>query len=138
MNALMSKQERVELLKARIRELWMAGMTCTQIGDRLGVTKNVVVGHSRRMNLPARPSPISRSSVPKMPRRTEGSMPMKAVLKTVTEHHAPIVRSESGPDGCRWPEGDPKSENFRFCQAPRPLGRSYCDAHHARAFERRG
>jgi GcrA cell cycle regulator len=90
------------------------------------------------MELPHRASPIVRSLAPTLPRRTEASKPLRANAPAVIEQHAPVVRMERGADGCRWPEGDPKSENFRFCHAPRPMGRSYCDAHHARAFERRG
>lgn len=29
--------------------------------------------------------------------------------------------------GCRWPIGDPLSESFRFCDAPRVPGKSYCE-----------
>lgn len=49
-------------IKAGIRELWSAPETLStrEIGARLGVTKNVVVGHAHRMNLPPRPSPIRR------------------------------------------------------------------------------
>lgn len=35
---------------------------------------------------------------------------------------------------CRWPIGDPGTESFHFCGAPKDLLGSYCPEHHARAF----
>jgi hypothetical protein len=36
------------------------------------------------------------------------------------------------PDQCRYPFGDPKGEDFRYCCAPCPIDREprYCDLHH--------
>ena len=44
----------------RLRGLWDEGHSTAEIGRRLGVTKNSVVGKAHRLNLPARPSPIRR------------------------------------------------------------------------------
>lgn len=35
---------------------------------------------------------------------------------------------------CKWPCGDPQSDEFGFCGAPRVQGLPYCAAHAARAF----
>ena len=35
--------------------------------------------------------------------------------------------------GCRWPNGDPKSPNFFFCDRA-TVREPYCEAHHARAY----
>jgi hypothetical protein len=35
--------------------------------------------------------------------------------------------------GCRWIEGDVRNPDWRYCQARRLPGRSYCPAHHARS-----
>ena len=45
---------------ARLRALWDEGHSTAEIGRRLGITKNAVVGKAHRLNLPARPSPIRR------------------------------------------------------------------------------
>src|SRR3954463_14068151 len=45
---------------ARIRALWAEGLSTAEIGRRMGITKNAVVGKAHRLNLPARPSPIRR------------------------------------------------------------------------------
>ncbi|MDR3535185.1 MAG: GcrA family cell cycle regulator [Acetobacteraceae bacterium] len=47
---------------ARLRELWSEGHSTAEIGRRLGVSKNAVVGKAHRLDLPARPSPIRRES----------------------------------------------------------------------------
>ena len=54
---------------ARIRALWDEGLSTAEIGRRMGITKNAVVGKAHRLNLPARPSPILRTPGEKKPRR---------------------------------------------------------------------
>ena len=62
---------------ARLRELWAEGLSTAEIGRRMSVSKNAVVGKAHRLNLPARPSPIRRDGVnavvrPPAPRRVTG------------------------------------------------------------------
>jgi GcrA cell cycle regulator len=45
---------------ARLRTLWNEGMSTAEIGRRMGVSKNAVVGKAHRLGLVARPSPIRR------------------------------------------------------------------------------
>lgn len=55
----------------RLRTLWDEGLSTAEIGRRLGVSKNAVVGKAHRLDLPARPSPIRRDgSGPRAPRRS--------------------------------------------------------------------
>jgi len=46
--------QQVELL----RRFWADGEPASQIGRRLGMSKNAVLGKVRRLNLPVRPFPI--------------------------------------------------------------------------------
>jgi len=39
---------------------------------------------------------------------------------------------------CRWPIGDPREPDFRFCGAPQLPGRPYCDHHWRMAFQPSG
>ena len=56
-----------------LRALWDEGHSTAEIGRRLGVTKNAVVGKAHRLVLPARPSPIRRDVVSTpAPRRATG------------------------------------------------------------------
>ena len=102
--------ERVETLT----ELWNQGVPASEIGRRLGVTKNAVVGKAHRLGLPRRESPIGRGT------RKSG-----------------IVRLEKLSAGmCSWPEGHPGTPGFRFCGKPAVRGKPYCLAHCARAYVR--
>ncbi len=46
---------------SRLQALWAEGHSTAEIGRRMGVTKNAVVGKAHRLSLEARPSPIRRS-----------------------------------------------------------------------------
>lgn len=62
----------------RLRQFWADGHSTAEIGRRMGVSKNAVVGKAHRLDLPARPSPIRRlvasASLPRspVPRRAIG------------------------------------------------------------------
>jgi GcrA cell cycle regulator len=45
---------------ARLRTLWAEGLSTAEIGRRIAVTKNAVVGKAHRIGLEPRPSPIRR------------------------------------------------------------------------------
>lgn len=103
-------EERLETLK----DLWAKGLSITQIGLKIGVSRNAVVGKVHRMGLPKRQSPIARSSKPPMPKRRKS---------------APIGLTEWDRNKCCWPIGDPKSDNFHFCGDKPEEGRPYCHHH---------
>lgn len=44
----------------RLRQLWREGHSTAEIGRRMAISKNSVVGRAHRLDLPARPSPIRR------------------------------------------------------------------------------
>jgi GcrA cell cycle regulator len=46
-----------------LRDLWSQGHSTAEIGRRLGVSKNAIVGKAHRLELDARPSPIRRDGV---------------------------------------------------------------------------
>ncbi|CAK7192312.1 hypothetical protein COMNV_00505 [Commensalibacter sp. Nvir] len=48
---------------ARLRELWLQGLSTAEIGRHLNVTKNAVVGKVHRLGLEGRPSPIRKPRV---------------------------------------------------------------------------
>ena len=60
----------------RLRGLWAEGYSTAEIGRRMGISKNAVVGKAHRLNLPSRPSPIrrepGRAARPPQPRRVTG------------------------------------------------------------------
>jgi len=46
-----------------LSQLWQAGHSASEIGKRLGVSKNAVVGKAHRLKLPSRPSPIKQQDL---------------------------------------------------------------------------
>ena len=90
-----------------LTRLWNEGVATAEIGRRLALTKNAVIGKANRMHLAPRPSPIKR------------------VEKVVVEFQGPA---------CSWPIGHPREPGFHFCGAPALPGKPYCEHHVARAY----
>ena len=130
---------------ARIRALWAEGLSTSEIGRRMGITKNAVVGKAHRLNLPARPSPIRRTPGEKPVRRVAARRTVGPTLPTLQAARpaaapgtatgpapalnvvrAPValrpVPVQPRPPGrvsaCCWPLGEPGTPEFRFCGDP--------------------
>lgn len=85
------------------------------------------------------PLPGKKSPAPKIaPRATAKALP-KTNQKTLAMHQRIIQHSMEmatlRPDQCRWPIGDPDSENFHFCGAPVFVGKPYCYEHCKAAYQ---
>jgi GcrA cell cycle regulator len=87
---------------AQLRALWADGLSTAEIGRRLGVTKNAIVGKAHRLDLAARPSPIRRDPDAEPTRRatvrrvdgpTLPPLPSAApTAATVVRQPAPVAR----------------------------------------------
>jgi GcrA cell cycle regulator len=55
-----------------LRELWAQGLSTAEIGRRLNVSKNAIVGKAHRLDLDARPSPIRREAAKPVMERPAG------------------------------------------------------------------
>lgn len=96
---------------ARLRLLWAEGLSTAEIGRRMGVSKNAVVGKAHRLNLPARPSPIRRdlaqAGIPRVPapRRVVGptlpSLSAPQTLPSLTPVSTPAVEAAPVPPPVR-------------------------------------
>ena len=94
----------------RLRAFWAEGLSTAEIGRRMGISKNAVVGKAHRLNLPARPSPIRRDgpgSVARAPapRRITGSTlpPLAAAVEPVVEAVAAPVMAPVPVVPRSWP-----------------------------------
>jgi GcrA cell cycle regulator len=111
----------------RLRALWDEGHSTAEIGRRLGVSKNAVVGKAHRLDLPARPSPIRRDgsggSAPRRsrPRRIAGpTLPPLSSAAPVTTAGYAMAPSAAPPA----PKPPPVPTQARAQPpAPRPYGR---------------
>ena len=91
--------ERIEALT----RLWEEGVTTAEIGRRIGVTKNAVIGKVHRIGLTPR---VITQKPP--PRRN--------------------VFDVTGP-ACMWPVGHPGEDDFHFCGEHPVAGKPYCEHH---------
>ena len=142
---------------ARLRALWAEGHSTAEIGRRLGVTKNAVVGKAHRLMLPPRPSPIRRLGEGHVPRRSQpkrsvgptlpplpvpgaGAAPRPVPQPSMAARPVPVLRAVPMPrasvrvSACCWPIGDPGTPSFRFCDDGAMAGKPYCQQHAALAY----
>ncbi len=142
-----------------LKIMWKQGLTTGEIGKRLGVSKNSIVGKVHRLQLDARPSPIrkkeddsSENVVEKTPvaklkadkksSRDEEKTGAATLPASTGFRPTPAQNAASGDvkltdldnHTCRWPIGDPKDESFRFCGRKVRVGQTYCEEHAALAY----
>ena len=94
-----------------LTRFWAEGLSANEVGRRMALSRNSIVGKVSRLGLPKRPSPIIR--------------------KPKTEPPGPTL-AEIGPGQCRWPYGGPKERATYFFGEPVIEGKPYCAPHHAR------
>lgn len=132
-------EERTE----RLRELWIAGLSCSQIATELGtgLTRNAIIGKVHRIRL-HRSHPRGASIRGPMPprkragttsrRRSEprflAAPPPPADAWEALPGTAPVGLLELTDRTCRWPLGE---KPFRFCGCPTVHGSVYCGTHTA-------
>jgi GcrA cell cycle regulator len=140
-------EERVETLK----KLWLDGLSASQIAKQLGgVTRNAVIGKVHRLGLSGRaaPSHPSRTTfkAPRPPRPISMPAPRPRALEP-RAHHLPATREPYvelpgtatvltlGAHMCKWPIGDPASDDFTFCGRRASDECPYCVDHARMAYQ---
>ena len=138
----------------QLRNYVTAGLTCSQIADEIGVTRNAVIGKIHRMGLsPTRPRGRPSALAQRMgatttrprrpPTRIARLLRAFAANTTVTPFDTTLVTAEMAPvdsaqrcslldlanGHCRWPFGDPGKADFGFCGHDAVAGFSYCAGH---------
>jgi GcrA cell cycle regulator len=81
---------------AQLKELWGEGLSTAEIGRRLSITKNAVVGKAHRLGLPPRPSPIRRDGKPKAASPEKAEKPAAPAIETTPQPPAASSR-ETAP-----------------------------------------
>lgn len=92
---------------AALIALWNEDVSTSEIGRRLGITKNAVIGKVHRLGLTQRrPAPASKETA------------------------LNVLRMDAlRPGMCSWPIGEPGNPDFHFCGHPVVPGKPYCTAH---------
>lgn len=99
----------------QLRSLWTEGHSTAEIGRRMGISKNAVVGKAHRLGLVARPSPIRRDPAagtaprPALPRRVSGPTlpPLSAVPPTAPLPSLPAAAPPPARPAARPPAAPP-------------------------------
>lgn len=127
----------------QLRAYWAEGHSTAEIGRRMGISKNAVVGKAHRLNLDARPSPIRREAdgerAAAQPRRTTPPARESAPLRRLEQPSSPpaaVVRpfQRVSARTCCWPLGEPGTPEFRFCSGDALTGKPYCQEHASVAY----
>ena len=182
----------------KLKALMGKGLSTSEIGKRLGMSKNAVVGKLNRLGWNAKAgastSTASKKSATKAPAKSTTKTPAKVAAKSKVAPKAPAkkvatkpaakkattttAKKTSGtktpakpapapkkepkvssktsaknlamhqriiqhslemanlkPNQCRWPIGDPDSENFHFCGKTVFTGKPYCYEHCRLAYQ---
>jgi len=146
--------ERVEALT----KLWAEGLSASQIAAELGgITRNAVIGKVHRLGLSGRAKSSNSSPKPRRPRvspsmsrpsapRTIGNTALKVDTSPMPQREIkprPVIVEELyippeeratiltlTEQRCKWPIGDPSTDDFYFCGRNSDSGLPYCE-HHA-------
>jgi GcrA cell cycle regulator len=133
--------ERIELLKSRFE----AGLSCRQIADDIGVSRNAVIGKLSRLNLTREESGDARRPRRKGAARgqREGMVPKLRDRLLLALHAEPQPAADDEPihnghccsllelseQRCRWPISTPGALDFCFCGNTPVEGLPYCAGH---------
>ena len=180
----------------KLKALTGKGLSTSEIGKRLGMSKNAVVGKLNRLGWNAKasetkkaepapaektkkatakaaatkkvaapakpaakksaapakkaPAPKATATAKKAAKKESAATPKaaapaktatnkKSLTKTLAMHQRIIQHSlemaSLKPNQCRWPIGDPDSENFHFCGEQVFVGKPYCYEHCKQAYQ---
>lgn len=136
--------DRVEVLS----KLWRDGLSASQIARDLGhgITRNAVIGKVHRLGLTGRAAPHvpgagradqRRERKGRLSRRPQPIRRLPPSLAVASERELPatglasVVSVRWGQ--CRWPMGEPGSDDFCLCGRPSARG-AYCGPHGALAY----
>ncbi|RZJ05910.1 MAG: GcrA cell cycle regulator [Brevundimonas sp.] len=139
-----------------LKKLWLEGQSASQIAKQLGggVTRNAVIGKVHRLGLsgraapsqparatfrPSRPRPAQPTQAPSAPRRIEAVQPRAVVTAQSVPAPMPDLPGTAtvmtlGAHMCKWPIGDPSSNEFSFC-GRRASESVYCVEHARVAYQ---
>ncbi len=139
---------------ATLSKLWADGLSASQIAAELGgVTRNAVIGKVHRLGLSGRAKPASSNRKARTPARTSGSynarprpmaktgrtapsMPARQIIEDIP---VPVCKKLDLVDltekTCKWPHGDPSTDDFHFCGNSPKDDAPYCEYHCRMAYQ---
>ena len=97
--------------------------------DEATATRPATVPHTRKAIIPAG------QPLPPQPSANEISPEALAKVSEIEKKARRLTLMELTERTCKWPVGDPATENFWFCGLPTQPGKPYCEAHVGVAFQ---
>lgn len=127
-------EERVE----QLRKYWREGLSAGKISEKLEVSRNAVIGKAHRLGLEKRPSPIrpknkTTAKVAVKAKTSKDKLSVKERIKQSSEENSNVVSLRSR--SCEWPIGDPKEQDFHFCDKQTLPSKPYCYEHACIAYQ---
>jgi GcrA cell cycle regulator len=135
---------------ASLKKLWLEGLSASQIAKQLGgVTRNAVIGKVHRLGLSGRAAPAAPArsvfkaprpprpamATPHTPRRAEAVHHQPVPLPALREEPGSATVLTLGAHMCKWPIGDPSTDDFSFCGSRTSQEGPYCVAHARVAYQ---
>jgi GcrA cell cycle regulator len=126
--------ERVALLRSCVN----TGLTCGQIADEIGVSRNAVIGKINRLGLSRGRSAVVSGTRIGAPRRRPQVLTQRLALEAMFASqpvYEDVVSAEPcsllslSPRKCRWPISASGNADFTFCGNITADGVSYCVGH---------
>lgn len=116
---------------AKLIALVAKGLSYSQIGKQLGMSKNAAIGKARRLRLSkSQALPVISTRRP-TPRPKAG---LKPKPEPEPEEHIGLVSMMNLRDGdCRYPIGEYKE--MMFCGKPKDSERPYCEKHALKCYQ---
>jgi len=144
----------------RLKKLFDAGLSCSQIACEIGTTRNAVIGKMHRLGL-SRPRDLFANRLkpkrapkdtwrPKAFRPKIQGLSISAQREMLKRAYPQQAENEAAIDSphkcsllelsqaqCRWPLSEPGTDDFGFCGNPAVDGFSYCAGHARLAYRPR-
>jgi GcrA cell cycle regulator len=136
--------DRIEALKLH----FAAGLSCREIANEIGVSRNAVIGKISRLNL-TRDTGVMRTGKKEQAavKRPRGAQKLRQILlKSFPAEAEAVIEDEPihnghtcslfelSKDTCRWPISTPGQADFCFCGNPPLDGMPYCAGHSRMAY----
>lgn len=123
--------------------LWRDGYSAAVIAGKIGKSRNSILGRVHRMGMSNRPRRVETITASRQVNRSNRHFAKSKLQKPSPPPEPPplpvsnpVTFADLRKIHCRWPLGDPRSPEFRYCGAPRESGcisieegSPYCAAH---------
>jgi GcrA cell cycle regulator len=137
--------ERIEALKIHFQ----AGLSCREIANEIGVSRNAVIGKISRLSLTRDKGGVIRAvkKEPATAPRPRGAQRLRQILlRSFPSEPEPVMTDATIHNGhtcslfelsnetCRWPISTPGQPDFCFCGNSPIAGMPYCTGHSRLAY----